>query len=150
MHHLHISTTALFIMALFGFGIITVIVAAIHSIKQDRIRAEAAARRGTQTPNYPQYSALHMDGTQPAPVVRSYGAAAPSSFPNYPVYPMAPAYFGADPGLAMVEGMLIGEALSHGHGGNTYADTSSYDSGVSYDSGSSCDTDTSGGVSLDW
>lgn len=169
MHHVHISNFSLFLSALFIFGPVALVLAFIRSMKRDRLLAERRAERlaaAQAAPHYPQHDATRNDG---APY-RSYGAAAPSSpvihqvaapsaVYTSPVNVAAP-YYGVDPGLAMVEGMLIGEALSHHdhttiiNEGPTYVDSSpSYDSGFDYsDSGSSFDTscDTSGGVSFDW
>lgn len=160
MHHVHISNFSLFLGALFIFGFVALILAFIRSMKRDRLLAEQAVARANlarQAPVYPQHDATANDGRP----YRSYGAAAPSSPVIHQVAPAPVVYpaYGMDPGLAMVEGMLIGEALSHHdhttiiNEGPTYVETSpSYDSGFDYsDSGSSFDTscDTSG-VSLDW
>lgn len=171
MHHVHISSTALFVVGFFVAAIVITIAAAIVSIKRDRRRAEALAR---QPVVFPQHNAMTRDGHWPAAPdtfsgVRTGGVSAPlytATVPPLPAYtPVGvPVGYGMDPGLAMVEGMLIGEALSSHHHdhttvineGPTFVDSSpsytpSYDSGITFDSGPSfSDSSSSGGIDISW
>lgn len=175
MHHLHISTTALLVILLFTLAIVAVIFGFVASMRRDRRAAEAAIARAelkasydrlyqeeyaAETPSRHYYNAQRA---QQAPLYAPAPVLHPS--PMYAPAPMVGQAYGMDPGLAMVEGMLIGEALSSGHHHdtvvtNTYVDSSpsynpSYDSGISYSSSdsyssSSSDYSSGGGVDISW
>jgi hypothetical protein len=179
MHHLHISTPALLVILLFTLAIIAVIFGFVASMRRDRRAAEVAIARAAQRERlyqeeYPVGGPPYTSSGAPVPNYGRCGmrvepvyAPAPVIHPS-PVYapaPMVGQAYGMDPGLAMVEGMLIGEALSSHHHHdtvvtNTYVDSypsysPSYDSGISYSSSdsyssSSSDYSSGGGVDISW
>lgn len=192
MHHIHISTGFAFAISLLIVGVIGGILWFIRTVRKDRLAAERRLEEIRLDRDLFKSSAARVNHSVGAKTEADYAAPAfreyysgtprqtymprPDHAPSVTVpattvvapgsiHYVAPApYYGMDPGLAMVEGMLIGEALSSGHHdhttiineGPTYVDsspsyTSSSDSGFSYsDSGSSYDSGSSGGFDASW
>lgn len=162
--HIHVSTPALFFTLLFVAAIVTVVFAFVRSMKRDRRLAELrAAELAALAARFPQHSALTRDGHWPAdanPVTTRVGTEQSGADLYYhrprfsqpaPVYvaPVAAPAYGMSPGLALAEGMLIGEALGSHH--NTVVNETfvgGNDIGVVYDDAP--DFEPAGGIDLDW
>jgi hypothetical protein len=155
MHHIHISTFALFIIMMFTLGIAALVVAFFKDARRER---QYLAER--------KLNAAMVDHAERGihqPSVFREGRWAPSTgyAPAPPVH-AAPVYYGADPTTSLLTGMLVGEALSSHHhdttvihegSGSSYVDSSpSYDSGISYsDTSTSFDSSSSsGGIDISW
>jgi hypothetical protein len=164
MHHLHISGFALFCIALFLCVITAIILGFVQSIKADRraaeVEIERAKRYGASARNYREAP----EWARPSPIGPGSTAQANAAYtgshagPVYAAAPVvAPGYSGADVGLGLATGMILGSAMSHhhdtviidrgGYGSAGYVEPAyvspSYDSGISYDSGPS---DSGGGI----
>jgi hypothetical protein len=181
------------VASVFTVGIVGSVLLFVRSIRKDRLDAEALARaherylRSFDAPDYddvitePASNPVKVTRFTPSQaLLRERGYITPAhdairAQAQAPVYYGHPGYVGGmDPSLAMVEGMLIGEALG-GHNHTTeviesnhsvdnspsYSDSSSSsdsysssssDSGFSYsDSGSSySDSGSSGGFDTSW
>jgi uncharacterized membrane protein YgcG len=174
-HHLHISTSFMFITALFVVGFVAVVFAFIRSMKNDRLAAEAAIERAKADAAY----RLAHPASNPAPtkaevdafmqrtpyaeglVRNQYQAPAPA-YSGYA--PVAPVY-AHDPLTGLATGMMLGSMMGHSHHDTTtiihdapapayysepapsYSPSSSSDSGFSYSSDSSSSSYDSGGSS---
>jgi hypothetical protein len=154
-HHLHISTPALVFGAMFVIGLVAIVFAFVRSMRQDRLDAEERML------TLRRYDAMYAEARPARPSeaeVQHFMSHRPSAaMPNPgPVGYAAPMY-AHDPMNGLVTGMLLGEALSHGHSDHTtvvhdsYVDSSpSYDSAISYSDSSSSFSDTSGGFDASW
>jgi hypothetical protein len=184
MHHIHMSTGFFFVLT-FGFiGLVAIIFAFVRSMKNDRLDAERAIEAMKVEQAYRAANPVRVTAEQIQQVhgerlaVRqsvngSPFASAPSAhvhttvFPQQQMVPAVPVYAAHDPMLGLATGMLLGNALSHGHdhtttiihdsapsyvdSGPSYSSSSSSDSGFSYsDSSSSSSSDSSGGFDASW
>jgi hypothetical protein len=158
-HHLHISSFALFLIALFVLGFMSILFAFIVSMRKAKVNT---ASRGWIDERM-SGSSFRPSAPGPAPSSGGY-AGHPGGFAASPM--VAPVMMQGGSGTDLLAGVLLGEALSGGHrdtvivengggyGGGydapAYDPGPSFDSGISYDSGSVCDTGGGGGVDLTW
>jgi hypothetical protein len=167
-HHLHISSFALLLIAMFVLGLLAIVFNFILNMRREKRRERE-----------PYNSALFREAPrrqESAGATGSSGYAPRSSSagPAYSASPSAaaaPVYMHGSSSSDLLTGVLLGEAIAGGgrhdttviHDGGGYApapsydpgpscDSSpSYDSGISYDSGSSFGGgDSGGGVDISW
>jgi hypothetical protein len=163
MHHVHISTSFMFVLVLFSLGIAGIIAAFWYSMRRDRLMAEQAdadRKFYASLPATQRYPETRLRNYEPTPdevaAFMPRTRVAPVAPVVQPAVVAAPVYHGSDPMLGLAAGMMIGSAMGHHdtvvvHDTPAYVDTPSYsspsyDSGFSYDSGSSSfDSGSSGG-----
>ncbi|SHG90868.1 hypothetical protein [Bradyrhizobium erythrophlei] len=159
MHHVHISTFALFLIVLFVLGFMSILFAFIVSMRRAKVDA-ARFRAARFSDDYASRTTYRQSERGPAVSSGGYTAA-----PGVYASPMvAPVMMQGASGSDLLTGVLLGEALAGGHrdtvivengggyGGGydapAYDPGPSFDSGISFDSGPVCDT--GGGIDLSW
>jgi hypothetical protein len=168
MHHIHMSTGFMFVIAFFVVGLLAVIFAFIVSLK----RSKPEYRSAGGPSGYVGVASVG-GGPRVGPATSHPSNFAPQQAASY-VQAAAPVYMHGGSSSDLFTGVLLGEAMAGGFGGHnhdttvihetsspshsaassdsSWSSSSSSDSGFSYsDSGSSFDSgSSSGGFDASW